>query len=60
MTRYSQEFKETIVELYHNGQAVADLHDEYGVSKVSIYNWIKEFSNISDEIGITPADLKKN
>ena len=59
MSRYSQEFKETIVELYHSGQSVADLHREYGVTRVTIYNWIKEFSNISEEVEITPAELKK-
>ena len=59
MSRYSQEFKETIVELYHSGQSVTDLHREYGVTKVTIYDWIKKHSNISEEVEITPAELKK-
>ena len=59
MSRYSQEFKETIVELYHNGQSVADLSSEYGVSKVTVCKWVKEHSNISEEVEITPAELRK-
>jgi len=30
-----------VVELYHSGQSVKALSSEYGVSEVTIYNWIK-------------------
>jgi transposase len=59
MSRYSQEFKETIVELHHTGQSVADLSSEYGVTRTTIYKWIKEHSNISEEVEMTPAELRK-
>lgn len=39
--RYTNDFKEMIVDLYHSGQKVKDLSSEYGVSEVSIYAWIK-------------------
>ena len=59
MSRYSQEFKETIVELHYTGQSVADLSSEYGVTRTTIYKWIKEHSNISEEVEMTPAELRK-
>ena len=44
--RYDEDFKKMIVELYHSGSSVSDLEREYGVSNVSIYNWIKDYSEI--------------
>src|SRR6056297_371142 len=35
-----------IVELYQIGSSVADLSHEYGVTKVTIYKWIKQYSEI--------------
>ena len=49
--RYNEDFKEMIVELYQTGSTVADLSREYGVTKVTIYKWIKQYSEIEiDEI----------
>ena len=31
--RYNQEFKQTVVELYHTGTPVSQLSSEYGVSE---------------------------
>jgi len=42
--RYNENFKKMIFELYHSGSSVSDLEREYGVTKVSIYKWIKEYS----------------
>ncbi len=44
--RYDENFKKMIVELYHSGSSVSDLEREYGVTKVTIYKWIKEYSEI--------------
>jgi len=44
--RYNEDFKEMIVELYQTGSTVADLSREYGVTKVTIYKWIKQYSEI--------------
>jgi len=41
--KYNDEFKKTIVDLYHAGNAVKDLSSEYGVSEVTIYKWVKAF-----------------
>ncbi len=40
--RYSDEFKQQIVDLYHDGTPVR----EYGVATVTIYTWIKSLSSI--------------
>ncbi|MEJ9229777.1 transposase, partial [Peribacillus butanolivorans] len=33
--KYNNEFKETIVDLYHSGNSVKELSGEYGVSEVT-------------------------
>jgi len=35
--KYNNEFKKTIVDLYHAGNSVKELSSEYGVSEVTIY-----------------------
>ncbi|WP_213819037.1 transposase [Garciella nitratireducens] len=42
--RYSDEFKQQIVDLYGSGKTMIDLSGEYGVSTVTIYKWIKDLS----------------
>ena len=44
--RYSEEFKQQIVALYQAGSSVSYLSREYGVTNVTIYKWIKEYSNV--------------
>lgn len=44
--RYSDEFKQQIVDLYNSGSSVTSLSREYGVSNVTIYQWIKQLSSI--------------
>lgn len=44
-------FKKTIVDLYHAGNSVKELSNEYGVSEVTIYKWVKAFTPISSEEG---------
>ncbi len=43
--KYNNEFKKTIVDLYNSGNSVKEL-SEYGVSEVTIYKWVKEFTPI--------------
>ncbi len=31
--------------LYQNGKSIIEIINEYGISKSSIYNWIKSFDN---------------
>jgi transposase len=62
--KFNQDFKKTIVDLYHSGRSVKELSSEYGVSDVTIYKWIKRFSPISTSDGKTTTlddmeELKK-
>jgi transposase len=45
-TRYSEEFKQQIVDLYNTGSSVSYLSSEYGVTSVTIYSWIKQLSPV--------------
>lgn len=45
--RYTEEFKNTIVELYDSGKSLAELSSEYAVSKSTITGWIKKNKPIS-------------
>jgi len=49
--RFTDEFKQQIVELYRSGQSVNHLSSEYGVSDISIYKWIKQLSPIEISAG---------
>ncbi|WP_396125784.1 transposase, partial [Brevibacillus laterosporus] len=40
----NEDFKRTVVDLYHSGYSVKELSSEYGISEVTIYKWIKEFT----------------
>lgn len=58
--RYSEEFKQQIVELHRSGQPVQELSREYGVATVTIYNWIKRYSpvKVSDNEEITAKEYQ--
>lgn len=36
---------------------MSDLHREYGISEVTIYNWIKALSPVDGNDGLTPTDI---
>jgi transposase len=56
--KYNEEFKKTVVELYHSGSPVKELSSEYGVSEVTIYKWIKAFTPIgSRDNAMTPKEV---
>lgn len=46
--RYSVEFKQQIVDLYHAGVPVRQLADEYGLIEQTIYKWIKLYSPVAE------------
>jgi transposase len=55
---YNDDFKKTVVELYHTGSSVSMLSSEYGVSEVTIYKWIKALTPVSMEAGsLSPQDI---
>ena len=46
--RYDEEFKKMIVELLNTKQkTISELTREYGLSKAAIYNWKKQYSEIT-------------
>lgn len=52
--RYDEDFKKTIVDLYNSGnKTISELKREYGLSNVSIYKWIKNYSPITTDDGNT-------
>ena len=59
--RYSEEFKQQIVDLYQSGSSVGYLSSEYGVANVTIYKWIKELSpvKVSEKDEITSKEYEK-
>ncbi|KAJ50079.1 transposase [Clostridium tetanomorphum] len=50
--QYTEEFKNTIVELYNSGKSLAELSSEYAVSKSTIIGWIKKNAKLEEEIEI--------
>lgn len=57
-TRYTNEFKQQLVDLYNSGSPVSYLSREYGVTNVTIYRWIKELRviEISETEEVTSKD----
>ena len=60
-TRYDEEFKRTLVDLYHNGKTQASLIKEYGVSQTALTRWIKQYSTVEREDGdvLTAKQIKE-
>ena len=58
--RYDEDFKRTLVELYHNGKTQASLIKEYGVSQTALARWIKQYSTVETENGefLTARQIK--
>jgi len=60
--RYEEEFKKMIVEPYSSKQkTVSQLEREYGISKVTIYDWIKKYSaiQVDEKTSLTNNDLNE-
>lgn len=59
--RYDEEFKRTLVELYHNGKTQAALIKEYGVSQTALSRWIKQYSTVETDDGevLTAKQVKE-
>ena len=58
---YDEEFKRTLVELYHNGKTQASLIKEYGVSQTALTRWIKQYSTVETDDGevLTAKQVKE-
>ncbi len=44
--RYTQEYKEMIVDLYKSGMGLAELSSEYGIARSTIAGWVKDTKEI--------------
>ena len=61
-TRYDEEFKRTLVNLYQSGgKTQAALCKEYGVSQTALTRWIKQYSTIKTDDGeiLTAKQVKE-
>ena len=45
-TKYTNEFKQTIVNLYNSGKTYSQIQKEYGVSHNALANWVKQYSEV--------------
>lgn len=51
-TRYDEDFKRTLVNLYQSGgKTQATLCKEYGVSQTALTRWIKQYSTVETDNG---------
>ena len=59
--KYTNEFKKTIVNLYHSGKSYSQIQKEYGVSSSALSKWVKLFSEvkIDDDTVITAQQIKE-
>lgn len=44
--RYDDDFKQSLVNLYHSGKTQTALSKEYGVSASALAKWIKQYSEV--------------
>lgn len=59
--KYTQEFKQTIVNLYHSGKTYSEIYKEYGISHSALSDWIKLYSEvkIDNETVLTAKQIKE-
>ena len=54
--KYDEDFKQSLVNLYHSGKTQTALSKEYGVSASALAKWIKQYSEVQiDEDTILTA-----
>lgn len=49
--KYDEDFKKSLVNLYHGGKTQTALRKEYGVSASALSKWIKLYSEVEMESG---------
>ena len=57
---YTQEYKNTIVDLFNSGKTYAEISNEYGVPKTTVRQWINKTNNKenNDKANENIADIK--
>lgn len=60
-TKYDEQFKQSIVNLYHGGKSQTQLSKEYGISLSAINKWIKLYSavKIDNNTILTAKQIKE-
>jgi transposase len=60
MAKYSEEFKQSIVNLYRGGKPAGEILNEYGVASSAFYRWAKKYSvvQISETESMTMIEIK--
>lgn len=46
MRKYTEEFKESIVNLYNSGKPSGEIIKEYGMSSSVFYKWVRKYSRV--------------
>lgn len=49
--KYDEDFKKSLVSLYHNGKTQTQLCKEYGVSQSALAKWVKQYSTVEIDDG---------
>ena len=55
---YTEEYKNTIIDLFNSGKTYAEISDEYGVPKTTIRQWVKKNNNESHGNISNDAEIK--
>ncbi|KHD13719.1 hypothetical protein AWN73_19865 [Clostridium butyricum] len=57
---YTQEYKNTIVDLFNSGKTYAEISNEYGVPKTTVRQWVNKTNNKenNDKANENVADIK--
>ena len=59
--KYDEDFKKSLVSLYHNGKTQVQLCREYGVSESALSKWVKLYSTVQTGTGevLTAKQVKE-
>ena len=60
-TRYDEDFKKSLVSLYHEDKTQSSLCREHGVSQTALSRWIKAYTSVTTEVGevMTTKQIKE-
>ena len=48
-TKYTEEFKQSIVNLYESGKSSTQICKEYGISSSTLHKWIKKYTKVHSD-----------
>ena len=53
---YTEEYKNTIIDLFNSGKTYAEISDEYGVPKTTIRQWVNKNDTAQDSAAANESD----